>query len=395
MVNKNAIIVVGLGYGDEGKGLTTDFLCIKNKNPLVIRYNGGHQAGHCVVTKDGKKHIFSNFGSGTLRGVPTYWSSYCTFEPLYFLEELNLLKVTPKIYIDNYCLVTTHYDILYNRALETTLGYKRHGSCGVGFGATIDRSQIIELKLLFKDIFQPEILLAKLKLIREYYRKKINLETAYNFDTFSHDNEDIAFIDSVKSITELISRDIISPVFEKEIFLNNLRWNTYIFEGAQGILLDKNFGVKPYITKSNTTSQNALAILERQKHLNLNIEIFYVTRAYQTRHGAGPFREINPKFSLYNNSSETNITNDYQGKFRCNYLDLDLLNYAIKCDMRFSSKIKKNLMLTCLDQIGSDIIHLYKDNKLNEIHYRDFAKQLLCDFESMKFSFSNCAELIG
>ena len=57
---KKVFIVVGLGYGDEGKGIATDFLSYKNSNSIVVRFNGGHQAGHCVVNKIGEKHIFSN-----------------------------------------------------------------------------------------------------------------------------------------------------------------------------------------------------------------------------------------------------------------------------------------------------------------------------------------------
>jgi len=92
-MRKKACIVVGLGYGDEGKGLTTDFLCGQSKFPLVIRFNGGHQAGHTVVTKDGVRHVFSSFGAGTLRNAPTYWSRYCTFSPAYLLYELESLPV--------------------------------------------------------------------------------------------------------------------------------------------------------------------------------------------------------------------------------------------------------------------------------------------------------------
>jgi adenylosuccinate synthase len=68
----------------------------------VIRFSGGHQAGHTVVTDD-TRHVFSNFGSGTLRGVPTYWSKFCTVEPIGLLNELDALKIkgyNPILYID-------------------------------------------------------------------------------------------------------------------------------------------------------------------------------------------------------------------------------------------------------------------------------------------------------
>jgi adenylosuccinate synthase len=74
----NAKIVVGLGFGDEGKGITTDWLCSQNQKSIVIRFSGGQQAGHTVMIGDDKKHIHSNYGSGTLRGVPSYFSEHCS-----------------------------------------------------------------------------------------------------------------------------------------------------------------------------------------------------------------------------------------------------------------------------------------------------------------------------
>ena len=79
-------VVVGCAFGDEGKGMTVDWLVKDKENPIVVRFGGGHQCGHRVVHKD-KEHIFSNFGSGTLRGAPTYWSKDCTIDPVGFIKE--------------------------------------------------------------------------------------------------------------------------------------------------------------------------------------------------------------------------------------------------------------------------------------------------------------------
>ena len=82
--------VIGLGCGDCGKGITTDYLCSQAKNPLVVRFSGGQQAGHTVVY-NGMRHTFSNFGSGTLRGAPTFWSKYCTMDPIGIKNEHSVL----------------------------------------------------------------------------------------------------------------------------------------------------------------------------------------------------------------------------------------------------------------------------------------------------------------
>lgn len=122
---ERALIVLGLGYGDEGKGITTDYLCSKFDHSLIIRFNGGQQAGHCVVLPNGKSHVFSNLGSGSLRGIPTFWSNFCTFSPELFVAEVDIVKLNTNFYIDWECPITTHYDILFNQTFELTLGDKK------------------------------------------------------------------------------------------------------------------------------------------------------------------------------------------------------------------------------------------------------------------------------
>lgn len=103
-MSKKIYVVIGLGYGDEGKGLSTDYLCLKSDKPLVVRFNGGHQAGHTVVLPNEKMHIFACFGSGTLRGIPTYWSKFCTLSPTVLLaeyKELIAIGTNPILYVNN------------------------------------------------------------------------------------------------------------------------------------------------------------------------------------------------------------------------------------------------------------------------------------------------------
>ncbi|MGN6566862.1 MAG: adenylosuccinate synthetase [Flavipsychrobacter sp.] len=388
---KKASIVVGLGYGDEGKGLVTDYLCSLNEKSIVIRYNGGQQAGHTVVNNNGQ-HIFSNFGSGTLRGVPTYWSSYCTFSPGFFLEEYHILdKVKPKIFIDKLCPITTHYDVLYNRAIESTRGANKHGSCGLGFGATISR-QNDSIYFQVQDLFDKKCCIEKLSCIKEYYKTKINNETNFAFSQFDHDLEDQRFIKNIQEIKCLYSNNEIEFVCESDIFSSQYNWQSYIFEGAQGILLDVDFGGKPHTTKSNTTSKNALSILQRNKITDIEVDIFYVTRAYHTRHGAGPFKQHEHNLKLKNRETETNTYNDYQGEFRIDYLDIDLVNYALKCDNKFAQPFNKNLVITCLDQLMTDGIQVYKDGEIILVSKEQLSELLNCDFVKSIFSFSNCTE---
>ncbi|WP_294307974.1 adenylosuccinate synthetase [uncultured Chryseobacterium sp.] len=387
---KKVFIVVGLGYGDEGKGIATDFLSYKNSNSIVVRFNGGHQAGHCVVNKMGEKHIFSNFGSGTMRGLPTYWSKYCTFAPNFFIEEASQLNFDFKFFIDIDSPITTHYDVLYNRAVELTLDKdKRKGSCGVGFGATIERSKT--LPFCFQDILNEVNLKRKLSDIRKFYRSKINIDTSFNFNNFNHDLEDNLFCESVSRVRNLIDENKITVINDFGEIIDN--WDNIIFEGSQGIMIDQNFGTKPYITKSNTTSQNVFNILEGNKN-HFDVNVLYVTRVYQTRHGNGPFDNLHKDFILINNHNETNVENEFQGKPRTNFLNIDKLIYAIECDEIFSKNCKKSILFTCLDHLPNENVFFYKDGNLQCEHYTKLAQYLNRNFDNVFFSKSNFSENI-
>lgn len=312
--------IIGLGFGDEGKGLTTSYLCSEKKDPIVVRFNGGHQAGHTVVY-NGKRHVFSSFGSGTLQGVPTYWSKYCTFCPTGFMNEfIQLTSVTPKIYINPLCPVTTPYDIRHNNEEMWT----KNGTVGVGFGATIQRQENY-YKLFVQDLRYPSVVKQKLKAIAAYYG-------------YQGMEEDVAkFMEAVEWCLEIISVRDQTVLWGRDL----------VFEGAQGILLDMDFGFFPNVTRSNTTTKNIYNISNLQ-------EVYYVTRAYLTRHGNGyfpPERELN----LKNAENETNTNDGIQGVFRKTDLDVDLINYALMCDGNFSTTVSKNLVITCMDQYNLNV----------------------------------------
>lgn len=378
-------IILDLGFGDSGKGLMTDYLCCQTPNSIVVRFSGGHQAGHTVITADGKRHVFAQFGSGTLRGVPTFWSRYCTFYPTGFMKEYTALKqlgIKPRIYMDSMAYVATFYDKFYNQALEKSRN-SPHGSCGVGFAATIERN-LSPYKLFAKDIFYPKIFSQKLGAIKEYYKEKVvreGLEKQYEFDEAQ---ELEIFIDCAKRCSS-----IIKIATEKSIF--QLPLDAIIFEGSQGILLDMDFGFFPNVTRSNTTSKNAIEIIKRN---NLpNPEIYYVIRAYQTRHGNGWMSNEDKPLNVKENPSETNVFDKWQGKFRKSQLDIDLINYALECDNVFSEGLTKNLTITCLDQIDGDMLvtkgkkeYVVRDLK------EDFISKLCFSPYRVYMSQSECSE---
>lgn len=320
------MIVLGLGFGDEGKGATTSYLCAQTNNPIVVRFNGGHQAGH-TVNIAGIIHTFSSFGSGTLQGVPTYWSKYCTVYPPSFMREYEILsKHTDRIlmYMDPLCPITTPFDIDANRHEAKR---NSHGSVGMGFGETIRRQENY-YKLFVQDIMYPNVLRTKLLAIMRYYGCE---ETE---DQRIMEN----FIDDVHEFARTI---MIADS-------NVLRRYTPIMEGAQGILLDMDYGFFPHVTRSNTTSKNALDIYPDAK------EVYYVTRSYLTRHGNGPMPGCTREETIIN-PHETNKLHPYQGHFRAAELSLELIDYALDCDHNHSAGLIKNLVITCADVVPVNV----------------------------------------
>ncbi|RYE38837.1 MAG: hypothetical protein EOP48_26505 [Sphingobacteriales bacterium] len=388
-MSKTAHIIIGLGFGDEGKGLVSDYYCSRLEKPIVIRFNGGQQAGHTVFIKPGQKHMFSNLGVGACRGIPTYWSEYCSFSPGFFLDEVKALRQPVKFFLDRNCPVTTHYDILYNRLIEHFGGKKRHGSCGLGVGSTFQRHKELKIKFTAEDLLDANLSLYKLSLIRKYYRKKIQKETDFLFYAFNHNREDARFEKLLQAIGHLIVEGSVVLTNESRILRSDSSWKSYIFEGAQGILLDQKFGQQPYVTRSNTTSQNAIELIERNfQTADIKTTLVYVTRAYHTRHGNGPFKSANSNKLLKNTFYEFNEFNSYQGPFKVGYLDLDLLNYSVKCDRQFSKAYQKNLFVTCLDQVNPANIPVYIDGRKRFISFEMIQALVACDLECVHYSFS-------
>lgn len=324
-------IVIGALFGDEGKGMTVDWLVKRKENPIVVRFGSGHQCGHRVVHKD-KEHIFSNFGSGTLRGAPTYWSKDCTIDPVGFMKEYNVLKskgITPTIYASPECMITTPWDIAHNHFSEDVL---HHGSTGTGYGATIARNEGTQ-KLRLIELRSDSIM-----------NHKIN--TYFKSDTSVEQVQMLNFENACKNILDVIS------IIPEYLFFGSRDTTDYIFEGNQGILLDHEYGFFPHVTRGNTMSRGAERIV---KMIGDIPTIYYVTRAYGTRHGNGPLpgEKYSKHLELKNTKGEANADHEWQGKFRTAPMDIDTLQYAISID-RYTKGFPTHsdqLVVTCCDHI--------------------------------------------
>ncbi|KAA0129821.1 adenylosuccinate synthetase [Chryseobacterium sp. SN22] len=334
---KTAEIVIGLGFGDEGKGITTDFLAARNPAAVVIRFSGGQQAAHTVMIDD-RKHVHSSFGSGALRGLPSYFTEHCTIHPVFMYNEWKELKSKNgniQLHIHPLAKVTTPFDVLHNRK---DVRNTEHGTCGKGVGATMKRNES-PYRLFAADLIAPRpMLIEKLKGIAFYYGFSEGEEIQQALDDFLHTIDEMDW--NIEGYGYLQT------------------FNHLIFEGSQGILLDMDHGVFPNVTYAHTTSKNAREVC-RQLGIG-HIEMFYVTRSYGTRHGNG-WMSNERELQLRNNEEETCTFNDYQGAFRTGDLDYQLLDYALKIDEGYGIAQRKNLVVTCLDQLDEP----FEPQKLN------------------------------
>lgn len=170
-------------------------------------------------------------------------------------------------------------------------------------------------------------------------------------------------------------------------------YSNLVFEGSQGIMLDKDHGIFPNVTYANTTSKNAFDIISKLNNLNLedlngytifkdDIEIYYITRCYQTRHGNG-YMSSEGNISLINNQEEINVKNQYQGEFRVGELDYNILKYALEIDNIYSNNISKNLIMTCLDQ-RPEFIPDYSKLADNKIYFKNIYNSYSTESKNIK-----------
>ncbi|MCO6500060.1 MAG: adenylosuccinate synthetase [Vicingus serpentipes] len=341
-------VVIGAGFGDEGKGHTVNELVSLYKDPLVVRFNGGPQAGHTVI-HNGIRHVFSHFGSGTLQGAKTFWSKFCPVEPGAFIQEYNKLNsvgITPEIIVDPLCPIITPFDRYVNQERDNG-----NGTCGIGVGPCIARTKTTPYKLYVRDLRNKYVFNKKLDSILDYY-----CSTSKPF----------LYCDEERQLFEQYAFEL-----HKRITVANKipsRTKTLIFEGAQGLLLDQEIGFFPHVTRSYTGSQNARVLLA-EWGINVYTCFHYVTRPYLTRHGNGPLPYEDEYFLYYLKDeviqNETNILNKWQGKFRYAPFNLPLLKYAVHADMdRYMNNGKHPtnkflIKLTCQDHfINEDNIPL-------------------------------------
>ena len=335
----HAILVVDLAYGDCGKGTVVDFLTRRSDAHTVVRFNGGPQAAHNVVTPDGRHHTFAQFGSGTfVPGVRTLLSRFMLIEPYALLNEadhlarLGVTDALDRLTIDERCPVITPAHQAANRLRELARGDGAHGTCGMGVGETMadlidhpglmlharnlaDRPTVVRLLRAICDL-KVEQLRDVIAAVRTHPKARFGLDTLL----------DPSWIDAAAdNYAHLAAR---AGVADESAVATILRApGTLIFEGAQGVLLDEWFGFHPHTTWSTTTFANADALLDEAAPGARRTRVG-VLRTYFTRHGAGPLvtegAGLRPAVPEPHNADA-----GWQGRFRVGAFDAVAARYAL------------------------------------------------------------------
>ena len=342
-----SIAVIGKNFGDEGKGYTCSCLASSLKKSLIIKHNGGGQAGHTVEDPEGKwRFIHHQIGAGAEYHVPTLFAD--SFMPALFQlgkevkEFTELFGFQPILYSEKNARVTTIDDVLLNMGAEVARGKNRHGSCGMGIEECVQRNAagygitVEELATMTK-----QDLLHRLKQIRKEYTKRrakilgiqapasskakkqlnlMNLSTASNPSNSSNisnpyyemlNNETVLenFVEEVKENVKLLTLVDADRKWLEE-------FQNLIFETGQGLLLDQDYeAYAPHLTSSKTGIHNPTIFLEK-RGLSLE-EAIYVTRPYVTRHGNGPLPcEVDRSELPGVGEDLTNRPNEWQGTLR-------------------------------------------------------------------------------
>lgn len=275
------VVVLGSQWGDEGKGKIVDLLT--DRASAVVRFQGGHNAGHTLVIGD-KKTVLHLVPSGILRdNVMCLIGNGVVLSPSALFEEINMLEeqgipAAKRLKISEACPLIMPYHVALDHAREAARGKKAIGTTGRGIGPAYE-DKVSRRGLRVGDLLDVESFAEKLKGVMEYH----NHALVHYFKAEAVDYQEV--LDEIMGMRD----KIISMIADIPAMLYNLRKDgaNIMFEGAQGTLLDIDQGTYPYVTSSNCTAGGACTgsgVGPRDLDYILGI-----TKAYTTRVGAGPF----------------------------------------------------------------------------------------------------------
>ena len=355
-----AVVIIGVQWGDEGKGKIVDYYA--SAADMVARFQGGNNAGHTLVV-EGKKTVLHLIPSGILHPhAKCLIGSGVVVDPENFLQEVDILKkagieqLEERIYLSDRC----HLIVDYHKHLDAARESKKAGKIGTtkrGIGpAYEDRASRRGLRVA--DLYNETAFEEKLK--ENLAEKNFLLKEYYGVDPVSMERFMVKYQDIARRLKPFV-RDVSAELFQaieddKKI----------LYEGAQGVLLDVDYGTYPYVTSSQTLpSQAALGLGARVPKDTLFVGVI---KAYSTRVGEGPFpTELKDDFGdrLRESGSEYGATTGRPR--RCGWLDLVAVKYAIQVSGIKNLAITKADVLSGISQLKVCTAYEYQGKRLHTI----------------------------
>ncbi len=275
------IVVLGTQWGDEGKGKVVDLLT--DKAHWVVRYQGGHNAGHTLVI-DGEKTVLHLIPSGILRSnVKCVIGNGVVLSPEALLKELKMLEdrgvpAKERLFISEGCPLIMPYHVALDVAREHARGNKAIGTTGRGIGPAYE-DKVARRGLRVGDLFNMDSFALKLREVLDYHN--FQLVNYYKVEAVNYEE----VLKQVQEVADLLIAMVIDVT--DELDKARLRGENILFEGAQGTLLDIDYGTYPYVTSSNTTAGGvATGSGFGPAHIDY---VLGIVKAYTTRVGSGPF----------------------------------------------------------------------------------------------------------
>ncbi|APC96864.1 adenylosuccinate synthase [Francisella frigiditurris] len=351
------IVIVGAQWGDEGKGKIADTLA--EKADFIVRYQGGNNAGHTLVV-DGKKTFLHLVPSGVLHPHTKCVIGHgVVVDPLALKEEINRIrnsgiKITKEnLFVSESCSIITSYHKILD-ALRESNGKEKIGTTGKGIGPAYE-DKVARKGLKFKHLFDKELL--RTRLANSLQEKEILFKDLYKVNYPSLDEE-------VERLYELGQelKGFAADTFSL-IDLATQEGKSIVYEGAQGVLLDVDYGTYPFVTSSSTSVagvySGATTAGKEIKH------VIGIAKAYTTRVGEGPFPT-----ELFNDTGdflqkkggEVGVTTGRTR--RCGWLDLPLLKYSAKCSNLTSIALTKVDVLSGMDELKVCIGYKYEGKEI-------------------------------
>ena len=365
------IVLIGAQWGDEGKGRIVDV--IAEMVDIVARYQGGSNAGHTIVT-DGQKIVLHHIPSGILRKEKlSVIGNGVVVDPGVLIEEIRRLRSAgyavsgENLKISDRAHVIMPYHKEIDVAREEKMGGTRIGTTGRGIGPVYE-DKAARRGIRISDLISKESLSSRLEgllsernlyLTKVLGRKPIDFDSVYEEYTHQGDDLRVFVTDTTKLLNDLISVG-----------------KSILFEGAQGVLLDVDFGTYPYVTSSNAGSGGACTGTGvSPTHIDL---VFGVAKAYTTRVGEGPFpSEIRGELGKRLREMGGEYGSTTGRPRRCGWFDSVGVRYSAKINGISGLAITKLDVLSGFDFIKICVGYLYKG-------------ELITDFPSSTEVLANC-----